>query len=82
MIDGSPEATHTGLALQIAAARGVWSLVANTSQMLQLNDDSKLAVALECQRHSDSVDRRNKRNASCADTALTLTEFASMSFMN
>ena len=73
MIDGSPEATHTGLALQIAAARGVWGLVANTSQMLQLNDDSKLAVALECQRHSASVDQRNKRNASCADTALTLT---------
>jgi len=73
MIGGSPEATHKSLALQIAAARGAWGLVANNSRMLQLNDGLKLAVALECQRNSASVDRRNKRNASCADTALTLT---------
>ena len=69
MIGGSPEASHKSLTLQIAAARGAWGVVANTSRMLQLNDGLKLAVALECQRNSASVDRRNKRKTCCADTA-------------
>ena len=68
-----PKLHIKSFAVQIAAARGAWGLVANNSRMLQLNDGLKLAVALECQRNSASVDRRNKRNASCADTALTLT---------
>ncbi len=68
-----PKLHIKSFAVQIAAARGAWGLVANTSRMLQLTEGLKLAVALECQGNSASVDRRVKRKTSCTQLALTLT---------